>query len=327
MGIQEEAMRLHPSLSATLIAVSAATLPEARAAAGEFPTKPITLVIPFGPGGASDLTARTFIHLSQEILGQPMIIQTKPGGGGAIGSEFVAQAKPDGYTLLVGHTNCNSILPAIAGQSKGPDDLAAVARINTSGTIFVAQPNAPFNNLKEMVAWAKAHPGELSVSTAGTWSQVDFTWRTIERDYSLKMRNVSYTGGAEALVALLGGHVGASLLSAPQTLPHVAAGKLKVLAYLGSKRHRELSNVPTAEEQGFRNTLTVFKGIMAPKGTPKPIIDKLANAFKKMLENPQVVKAIEKQGEPVEYLGPDEFAKYWRAEYDAYRDIGKMFKK
>src|SRR5215211_5006295 len=134
-------MRSHTSFSTPLAVISAITLAGVSAAADEFPTKPITLVIPFGPGGASDLTARTFIHLSQEILGQPMIIQTKPGGGGAIGSEFVAQAKPDGHTLLVGHTNCNSILPAIAGQSKGPDDLAAVARINTSGTIFVAPAN------------------------------------------------------------------------------------------------------------------------------------------------------------------------------------------
>ena len=320
-------MRLHPNVSGALIAASTVLAAAAPAAAEEFPTKPITLVIPFGPGGASDLTARTFIHLSQEILGQPMVIQTKPGGGGAIGSEFVAQAKPDGHTLLVGHTNCNSILPAIAGQSKGPDDLAPVVRINTSGTVFVAPTSAPFNNFKEMIAWAQAHPGELSASTAGTWSQVDFTWRTIERDYGLKMRNVSYPGGAEALVALLGGHVTASLLSLPQTMPHITAGKLKALAYLGSKRHRDLPNVATAEEQGFPKTLTVFKAIMAPKGTPRPVIDKLAAGFKKMLENPQVVAAIEKLGEPVEFQGPDEFAQYWRAEYESYREMGKIFKK
>ena len=320
-------MRFHNNLSAALMAVAAATLAGTPAIAEEFPSKPITLVIPFGPGGASDLTARTFIHLSQQVFGQPMVIQTKPGGGGAIGSEFVAQAKPDGHTLLVGHTNCNSILPAIMGQGKGPDDLAPVARINTSGTVFVAQPDAPYNTLKEMIAWAKANPGELSVSTAGAWSQVDFTWKTIERDYDLKMRNVSYPGGAEALVALLGGHVKASLLSLPQTLPHIAAGKLKALAYLGSRRHRDLPNVSTAAEQGFSKTLTVFKAIMAPKGTPRPVIDKLAAGFKKMLEEPQVVEAIEKLGEPVEFQGPDEFGKYWRAEYESYREMGKIFKK
>jgi tripartite-type tricarboxylate transporter receptor subunit TctC len=312
---------------ARLFGFCAAVMIALPAAAEEFPTKPITLVIPFGPGGASDLTARTFIHLSQEILGQPMIIQTKPGGGGAIGSEFVAQAKPDGHTLLVGHTNCNSILPAVTGQGKGPDDLVPVARINTSGTVYVAQPDAPFNNLKEMMAWAKAHAGELSVSTAGTWSQVDFTWRMLEHDRGLKIRNVSYPGGAEALVALLGGHVLASLLSLPQTLPHIKAGKLKALAYEGVQRHRDLAEVSTAKEQGFPKTLTVFKAIMAPKGTPKPVVDKLAAAFKKMLQNPQVVEAIEKLGEPVEFQGPAEFGKYWRAEYDAYREMGKIFKK
>jgi tripartite-type tricarboxylate transporter receptor subunit TctC len=311
----------------SLVAIALTALAAAPVAAQEFPTKPITLIIPFGPGGASDLTARTFVHLSQEILGQPMIIQTKPGGGGAIGSEFVAQSRPDGYTLLVGHTNCNSVLPAIEGRSKGPDDLVSVARINTSGGIYIAQPQAPFSTFKEMVAWAKANPGQLSVSTAGTWSQVDFTWRTIERDYGLKIRNVAHTGGAEALVALLGGHVMASLLAPPQTLPQIKAGKLKALAYSGTQRHRDLPDIPTAEEQGFTKTLTVFKAIMAPKGTPRPVVDKLAATFKKMLENPQVVEAIRKLGDEVEFQGPDEFARYWRAEYDTYREMGRIFKK
>lgn len=311
---------------AALVAASAAAAP-APASAQEFPAKPINLVIPFGPGGASDLTSRTFVALAPEAIGQPMVIHTRPGGGGAIGSEFVAQAKPDGYTLLVGHTNCNSILPALEGRSKGPDDLVPVARINTSGAIYIAQPTAPFKNFKEMIAWARANPGQLSVSTAGTWSAVDFMWKVIEREHGIKLRLVSYTGGAEALVALLGGHVQASLLAAPQTLPHIKAGKLRALAYMGHQRHRDLPDVPTSAEQGFDKTMTVFKAIMAPKGTPRPVVEKLAAAFKKMLETPQVVEAIRKLGDDVEYQGPDEFAKYWRAEYETYKELGKVFKK
>jgi tripartite-type tricarboxylate transporter receptor subunit TctC len=309
------------------LAVLAAALAAAPAQAQDYPTKPVNVLIPFGAGGASDLILRTFVHLAPETLGQPMVIQPKPGGGGAIATEIVAQSKPDGYTLLFGHTNSHSILPAIEGRSKGPDDLASVCRVNTSGNVFIAQPSAPFNTFKEMVAWAKANPGQLSVSVAGTWSMVDFTWKQMEVVLGIKLRIVSYDGGAEALVALLGGHVQAALLSLPQTLPHVRAGKLKALAYYAENRHPDLPDVPTAKEQGYDRVLTVFKAFMAPKGTPRPIIDKVAVSVKKMLENKQVIESIRKLGDEVEYQGPDEFAKYWRAEYDSYKELGKMFKK
>jgi tripartite-type tricarboxylate transporter receptor subunit TctC len=296
-------------------------------AAQDFPTKAITVIIPFGPGGASDLTLRTFVNTAPEILGQPLVIQTKPGGGGAIASEFVGQAKPDGYTLLFGHTNSNSILPAIEGRSKGPDDLASVCRVNTSGNVFIAQPDAPFKTFKEMVAWAKANPGKLSVSVAGTWSMVDFTWKQMEQVLGLKLRIVSYDGGAEALVALLGGHVQAALLSLPQTLPHVKAGKLRALAYYAERRHPDLPDVPTAKEEGYDRVLTVYKAVMAPKATPRPVIDKVALGFKKMLETKQAIEGIRQLGDEIEYQGPEEFAKYWRSEYQTYVELGKMFKR
>jgi tripartite-type tricarboxylate transporter receptor subunit TctC len=310
-----------------VLAVMVVTIAAGPATAQDFPTKPINVLIPFGAGGASDLTLRTYVHLSPEVLGQPMVVQPKPGGAGAIASDLVAQSKPDGYTLLFGHTNSNSILPAVEGRSKGPDDLASVCRVNTSGTVFIAQPNAPFNNFKEMVAYAKANPGQLSVSVATSWSMVDFTWKQIEVLLGLKLRIVTYDGGAEALVGLLGGHVQASLLSLPQTLPQIRAGKLKALAYYADNRHPDLPDVPTAREQGYDRVLTVYKAYMAPKGTPRPVIDKLALGVKKMLENKQVIEAIRKLGDEVEYQGPDEFERYWRNEYETYKELGKMFKK
>jgi tripartite-type tricarboxylate transporter receptor subunit TctC len=310
-----------------LIILALAVFAAAPAYAQDFPTKPVNVLIPFGAGGASDLILRTFVHLAPEVLGQPMVIQAKPGGGGAIASEIVAQSKPDGYTLLFGHTNSNSILPAVEGRSKGPDDLASVCRVNTSGNVFIAQPPAPFKTFKEMIAWAKANPGKLSVSVAGTWSMVDFTWKQMEVLLGIKLRIVSYDGGAEALVGLLGGHVQAALLSLPQTLPHVKAGKLKALAYYADNRHPDLPDVPTAKEEGYDRVLTVYKAYMAPKATPRPIIDKLALGVKKMLENKQVIEAIRQLGDEVEYQGPDEFAKYWRTEYETYKELGKIFKK
>ena len=178
-----------------VLAVLAAVVAAGPAQAQDFPTKPINVLIPFGAGGASDLILRTFVHLSPEVLGQPMVVQPKPGGAGAIASDLVAQSKPDGYTLLFGHTNSNSILPAIEGRSKGPDDLASVCRVNTSGNLFIAQPSAPFNTFKEMIAWAKANPGKLSVSVATSWSMVDFTWKQMEVLLGIKLRIVTYDGG------------------------------------------------------------------------------------------------------------------------------------
>jgi putative tricarboxylic transport membrane protein len=296
-------------------------------AAADFPTRPITLVIPFGAGGASDLIARTFIGSAPEILGQPIVIQLRPGGGGAIGSEVVAQATPDGHTLLFGHTNCNSILPAIEGRSKGPNDLAPVARINTSGAVFLAQPGAPFASLAEMIAWAKAHPGKLTVASTGAGSAVDFTWKQMARTFDLTLRIVSHDGGAEALVSLLGGHVHAALLALPQSLPQIRAGTVRALAYAGPRRHPDLPDVPTSTEQGFDRGLTVFKGVMAPLGTPRPIIEKLALAFRQMLATPQAVEGIRRLGDEIEYLGPDEFARYWRADFERYRELGQLFQR
>jgi tripartite-type tricarboxylate transporter receptor subunit TctC len=315
----------NPGFFAAFVVI--AVLGAAPVAAQPFPTKPINLVIPFGAGGASDLAARTFVGTAAQFLGQPIVVQIKPGGGGAIASEMVAQSKPDGYTLLFGHTNSNSILPAIEGRSKGPDDLASVCRINTSGSVFLAQPNAPFKTFREMVAWAKANPGKLSIANAGTWSMVDFAWRQMEVVLGLRLRIVSYDGGAEALVALLGGHVQAALLSLPQTLPHVKAGKLQALAFMGERRHPDLPEVPTTTEEGYDKTMTVFKAVMAPKATPRPVIDKLSDGFRKMLETKQAIDGIRQLGEDVEFMGPDDFAKYWKTEYETYKELGKIFKK
>ena len=309
--------------------VAAVSLSAARnapsSAAPEFPTRPIRLVIPFGAGGASDLTARTFIDLAPAVLGQPIVLHMRPGGGGAVASELVARSRPDGHTLLFGHTNSNSLLPAVEGRSTGPDDLVAVCRVSVTSSMFVALPDAPFTNLSEMIRWARTNPGKLTVSTAGAWSAVGLTWKRMERELGIRLRIVTFDGGAEALVALLGGHVQASLLALPQSLPQIRAGKLRALAWSGAARHPAFPLVPTAAEEGYGHTLTVFKGVMAPKGTPRPIVDRLALAFRKMLETPRVIEGIHRLGDEIQYHGPDEFQHDWRAEYDSFRELGRLF--
>ena len=295
--------------------------------AQEFPTKPITLIIPFGPGGASDLTARAFVGAAPEALGQPMVIQLKPGGGGAIASDLVAKAAPDGYTLLMGGPGPNTTLPAIEGRSRGPEDMAAVCRINYNAMLTLVPANAPYKTLQDFIQYAKAHPGQLKFGHAGIWGGPDLLWKQIQLKAGITAKIIPYDGGAEALVGLLGGHIDVACLFPTQSTPHIKAGKLRALAVSDLKRDPDFPDVPTLREGGVDVMNIVWKGVLAPKTTPRPVIDKLALSFKKMLEDPSSVAMIKKLGDNFHYLGPDELTKFWREEYEAHKELGKVFKK
>jgi tripartite-type tricarboxylate transporter receptor subunit TctC len=295
--------------------------------AQEYPTKTILLVNPGGPGGSTDLTMRAVTSVSRDYLGQPIIVELKSGGGGAIGSDFAAKAAPDGYTLLAGGPGWSSTLPAVEGRSKGPDDLVAVCRINYSAGMLLTRPDQPFKNLKEMIAWAKANPGKLIFGNSGPWGAGDVDWKQIKHQTGIVTREVPHDGGGPAMIALLGGQVQVIGNLGTQSLPHIKAGKLVPLAVLDYKRDPEVPNVPTAIEQGVDLVDVLWRGVLAPKGTPRPVIDKLALAFKKMSEDKSVIAMIKSFGDDIQYLGPDEFTKVWREEYEARKELGKLFKK
>ncbi len=296
-------------------------------AAEDFPTKPVTLIIPVGAGGSHDLTARAMVPVIQQYLGQPLIVELRPGGGGAIGSNQVAKAKPDGYILLFGGPGWSSALPAIEGRSVGPEGLVAVARVNYSPDLWVARPDAPFKTLKEMIDWAKANPGKLVHGNTGPWGAADIPMKQMMKEYHFQAQVVPYDGGGPALLAILGGHVMTTGQLTAQTLPHIQAGKIRPLAILDTKRHPDLPELPTAVEQGVNVTYTIWRGILAPKGTPRPIIERLAAAIKKTTEDPAFIAAIKQLGDEPGYLGPDEFAKEWQREYEVHKTIGREFKK
>ena len=295
--------------------------------AQEFPAKPVMLVIPFGAGGSHDLTARAVTSVAADYLGQPMLVQLKPGGGGAIASDFVSKAAPDGYTLLFGGSGPNTTLPAIEGRSKGPDDFVAVCRVNYSPAVIIARADAPYKTFKEMVAWAKSNPGKLIFGNTGPWGAGDLSWKRIIKETGIETKNVPYDGGGPALMAILGGHVDVSGLFSAQTLPHIQAGKLRVLAVTDTERDPSLKDIPTCKEQGVNVVYLMWRGVLAPKGTPRGAIDKLAAAFKKMTEDKSVVPMIKRFGDEINFLGPDEFAKVWREEYETQKELGKIFKK
>lgn len=297
--------------------------------AQNFPSKPINIVIPLGAGGQNDLLMRVLAPMAPEYLGQPIVLRIVTGGAGAIGSNEVAQSKPDGYTLLAGHANCNAVLPAVENRGKGPGDLEAIALISSQYSAFWVQADAPWKTFKELIAWAKANPGKLVFGNNGTWSSSDFSWRWLEMKAGFTSRNVPYDGGAEATVALLGGHIQLGRLSSGHSYPQWRAGKIRPLAVAGSQRRPDMPNVPCLVEEGYdmKGLGGVWIGMFAPKGTPRPIIDKLAAGFKRMTENKKAIAAVQAMGAEFDYLGPDEFAKSWKEEYNAYKELAKIFKK
>jgi tripartite-type tricarboxylate transporter receptor subunit TctC len=297
--------------------------------AQEYPSKSVNLISPQAAGGATDLTVRMFIGTAKVHLGQPIVFHIRPGGGGVDGSEEVAKAKPDGYTLLIGHTNTNSIYPAThpeAAKTTGPDAFEPVCRVNVNYGFFLVAPDAPYNSLSEMIAWAKANPGKFVFGSTAAWSSNDFAWKEMVAKTGIQTKVVFLTSGSSPMISILGGHVSAVRQAAAQSISQIKSGKVKAVSWSGMTRHRDLPNVPTEKEQGFDSPASgTWRGIAAPRGTPRPIVDKFALACKKMLEEKEAVALIEKSGDEFNWQGPDEFKAYWYGDYNNYREIAKRF--
>ena len=291
--------------------------------AQDFPTKPITVVVPKEPGGAHDITARGMANVAKKYLGQSMLVEIKPGGGGAIGADFVAKSSADGYTILFGDSGVNSGKPAQSGRSKGPDDMVAICIINYSISPILVRSDAPYKTFKEFMDYAGKHPNELKYAAAGAGSWNEMAWKQVEAETGIKTRIIPYEGGAAGMLAVLGSHADITATGISSAAAYIKAGKLKPILILKDARVKSLPDVPTGKELGIKVNGTFWKGMVAPKGTPKPVIDKLALAFKKMSEDPAVVQLIERAGDELDYVGPDEFTKIWRAEYENQKRLYK----
>jgi tripartite-type tricarboxylate transporter receptor subunit TctC len=298
------------------------------AEAQQYPTKPITLINPIGAGSATDVLMRAVLAVAPKYLEQPFVLELKPGGGGAIGTDLVSKAAPDGYTLLCGGPGWNSTLPAIEGRSKGPESFDAVCQINQSSSFTLVRADSQFKTLKDVIQWAKANPGKLIFGHTGVWGAADLFWKELKYQHGITTRDVSHDGGGPMLTALLGGHIDIGITAPPVALPHIQAGKLRALSYnYGNKRFPALPQVPTAREEGVNAQDYYWRTVLAPKGTPRPIIDKLAGVFKKITEDKAFIEALSKFGEEPGYLGPEEFTKVWLEGYEARKELAKIFKK
>lgn len=307
-----------------VVAVMAIAVP---AVAQDFPTKPIELVIPYGPGGSHDLTARAVASVAHQYLGQPLLVVLKPGGGGAVGSQAVARAKPDGYTIMLGGSGPNTIFALVQKAPTGPEQFAAVARINYSSPLFAVRADAPWKTLRDVVDHMKKNPGKFHFANSGPWGAADLPMRMAAKAGGVEYNNIPHDGGGPALLAVLGGHADATFGFTAQLLPQIGAGKMRALAVTDTKRLRDLPNVPTFREEGLDVVFTMWRSVLAPKGTPQPILDKLEGAFRKISEDKSFQALIKQLGDEIQFQGGKEFEATWRAEWDQVAKIAAAAQK
>ena len=293
----------------------------------DFSLKPLTLVVPFAAGGPTDAMARTLANAIRPVLGQTMIVDNKPGAGGNIGADYVARAEADGYTLLFGTSGPLAINVSLYNKI-GYDPLksfAPVIQIGHLPNVLVVNPGVPAENVKELIAYAKANPGKLSYASSGNGASSHLAGVLFNSTAGTDIQHVPYKGTGPALNDLLGGQVTMSFTDVLTALPHIKAGKLRVLGVTTATRSQVIPAVPTLAEQGMKGfDVSVFFGIVAPAGTPPETITRLNAAFSKVLGQADVAKTLAVQGlEPASATTPAALGTFMRSEVVKWRDVVK----
>jgi tripartite-type tricarboxylate transporter receptor subunit TctC len=296
------------------------------AQAQSYPTKPIRMIVPWPPGGGVDTAARIISQPLSERIGQPIIVENRPGAGGNIGTALAAQEKPDGYTLLMGSLSPHAVNPHLYAHL-GFDpikDFAAVARVYTVPSFLVVPASSPVNSAKELVALAKAKPGKLNFGSGGVGSSQHLFGVMFMASTGIDIVHVAYKGTSPVETALIAGQVDL-LLDPPTCLPFVAAGKMKVLAVASTARNPALPDVPTLDELGIPNVHTsTYYGVLAPAHTPKEIVGKLNAEINAILQTPEMKARLAKLAAEPGSGSPDDFTKYMISEMNRYGEIVKL---
>jgi tripartite-type tricarboxylate transporter receptor subunit TctC len=301
----------------TLTALAAAFTSMAAQAQTVFPNKPIKIIVGFPAGGPLDAHARLLADRLGQLLGQPIIVDYKAGAGGTVGADFVAKSDADGYTLLMANTGTLTINPAI--YPKNPyqtlRDFAPVARTAMQPLALVVNPAVPANTVQELVALAKKNPGKLNYGSAGNGGISHLVPEMFKAATGTFIVHIPYRGSAPAFTDLLGGQVQMMAESIPQASQYVKQGKLRALAVTSRERSNALPDTPTLIEAGVKGFDVVgFYGVLAPAATPKPVVDRLAAAFKATLETPDIRNRMIAQGADPAYQGPEAFTQFLAAE-------------
>lgn len=286
--------RRRSQLAAVLALSTALLAPAVKAAGASYPSKPITIVYPYASGGASDALARQIGEIITKALGQPVIVDAKPGAGGSTALELVTRAPADGYTLVLTASGTMAVNPHIYKLKYKPvDDLASITILADIPFVVVTTPSFPARNLKEFLAYAKTNPGKVSFANAGMGTQAHLTQMMFMKTAGITANVVAYKGGTPATTDLLGGHVDAMIDNAAAQVGNVRAGKVRALFVTTRERSSSLPEVPTAEEAGLPGFVTSgWFGLAAPKGTPQAIIDKLNEVIVQGIAQPEARKKL-----------------------------------
>ena len=303
----------------------ASVLAHTTASAQAYPSRAVKIIVPFAAGGPADVYARFIAQRLTESLGQSYIIDNKPGGGAVIGTDIAAKSPADGYTLLLmsnTHTVNETLIPSKPFNLMR--DFVAVAPINYSDLVLVANPKVPANNLKEFIAYAKAHPGKLNYASSGPGTPYHMAGELFKSMADIDMVHVPYKGSSGARTDVIGGQVDVMFDAVTTMAEQVRAGKVKALATSGQRRSDVLPEAPTLNEAGVPGyEATIWLGLMAPIGTPKAIVDKLNETVSKIASQPDVKQAWTKQGAVPMIMNPMVFDKYMRDDITKWNRVIK----
>src|SRR5919198_2544176 len=315
------------------VLVALVTIVPVAAAQEAFPSRPITIVAPFPPGGVADLTARPVAAAMEKVLRNPVGVVNKTGAAGAVGMQFVATSKPDGYTLLLALSSISIIPEADKLFGRPPaftvDQFAPIALISADPTILVVRAESPWKTARDFIEDARNRPGQISFSSSGVYGTLHMAMTLLEHAANVKLRHVPYAGAGPALTAILGGHVDALASGPAVVLPHIKAGKLRALAGWGDRRVAALPEVPTFKELGYPDAeFYIWAGLFAPRGTPEPVLAKLRETVRGAVNDPEFRAAMDKLETPIAFKQGEEFRKFFEADArrlaEGVRQVGKV---
>ena len=310
--------------------LTAALLPGFVLAQEKYPSKPVTLLVPFPPGGVADIVARSLAPALEKKWGQSVVVVNRPGAGGALGTGQLVNARPDGYTLLVALASV-STNPEQERINKRPaafqlNQLMPVARLSMDQMMLAVRAESKYKNLRDLLNDARAQPGKISYASSGVYGVYHVATSMFTHAAGVNMNHIPYNGGPPALMALLSGDVDVSLVTRSVGLTHLQSGKLRGLAAWGSEKWSDFPGVPSLKEQGFDADYQLWSGLFAPAGTPGEVVNVLRDAVRGAMDDPQFKASLLRQQASSAYMDTPEFQKYWAEDakrlIDAVQKIG-----
>jgi tripartite-type tricarboxylate transporter receptor subunit TctC len=296
------------------------------ARATTYPTKPITLVVPFPPGGGTDTIGRPLASVAEKHLGQPMVVLNKGGGGGAVGSQFVANAKPDGYTVLYGINNLteNPQIDELLGRQPNfrKEQFIPIGQVTVTPFAIMVEAESRFKTFKDFIDEARQKPDQLQYASAGVYSPTHVMWEMVLKAANVRVRQLPTTGGGPVMTAVLGKHVDIGHCVVPAVCaPQFEAKKVRLLAITSDKRIPSHPDIPTLKELGYDAVYSIWHALMVPAGTPPEVVGRLRQGLKSMVEDETFKGLISKLGERPQYLSGEDFARFWE---DDYKKVGAL---